>query len=270
MESTQFDSSAAGQSHHYIPKCYLKRFSNEEDKLRVKKTKSGEVIHPSVNSIFKEKGLYDLSDWEADVDVPADGTERMFSNTLEPIFEKIMSEKVDKNLLPKRNEAEGVALFCFGVYVRNPSHKSRWKKLCEKGKLEEVEKSVESFGVVTLRNIVYHYPEVFSDKENIHFVRAPDGKKFISSDKPSLPCIYKDEYKIGIIDDIFAYKNILSRQWNKKYGIMCPLSPKYMVMVRPTLEREGVTHEMVTSTQVDQLNHIVRSQAERFIVENQQ
>jgi len=267
MKSTQFDSSARSQSHHYLPKCYLKRFSNEEDKLKVRKVDSDEIIHPSINNIFREKGLYDLSDWEADIDVPADGTERMFSNTLEPIFEKQMNNKVDKDLLPNRTEAEAIALFCFGIYVRNPSHKYRWLNLLEEDKLEKTDNSIDSFGVVTLINIVYHYSEVFSSGENIHFVRSPNEKGFISSDKPSIPCIYKDDYKLGVIDDVVAYKEILGSRWNKDYGILCPISPKYIIMVRPTLNKEGVTHEMVTPVQVDQLNHILRSEAERFIVE---
>lgn len=267
MKSTQYDDSAKDQAHHYLPKCYLKRFSNEEGKLKVRKIDNEEIIYPSINNIFKEEGLYDLSDWDADIDVPADGVERMFANTLEPIFEKNMKNKVEKDLLPNRSEAEAIALFCFGIYIRNPSHKYRWLKLLEEGKLKEVDDSIDSFGVVTFRNIVYHYTRVFRSGENIHFVRSSDDKKFITSDKTSIPCIYEDNYKIKVIDDVVAYKEILSSKWNEKYGIICPISPEYMVMLRPTLNKEGVTHEMVSPVQVDQLNHIQRSEAEQFIVE---
>lgn len=71
---------------------------------------------------------------------------------------------------------------------------------------------------------------------------------------------------MGVIEDEVAYMNVLSDEWAPDLGIACPLTPKYLFMVRPGRDRSGVSHEEVQSEQVEQLNYMIEHEAEQFIV----
>jgi len=161
-----FKESAHNQGHHFLPKCYLKRFSyGKNRKINVRKIKEDRIINPTINNIFKENGLYDLSGWETEESIPADGLERAFGETLEPIYEKHMSSKVDKDLLPNERESEAIALFCLNLYIRNPKNKKILEGLLEmSGDVQDANNFLETFGAVTFRNVIYNYTYTFRNR----------------------------------------------------------------------------------------------------------
>lgn len=127
--------------HHYIPKCYLKGFTEggkDSSPFWCVPVNNSAPFKTNPNDSCAERDYYTLSHSEPLV------VENWYANEVEPIISKVITHTINNSFLPSRDDREGLILFLATLYLRIPLFRKSLEipRKCIKNLVDEVSKAV--------------------------------------------------------------------------------------------------------------------------------
>lgn len=205
--------------------------------------------------------------------------------THERIFNKAMQASLDIDRLPSSEDCAGISLGVTALYFRTLYTKKLvarvarelWKDLSDDQKAY-----VSCFGAVTAHAIM-EIATTLARPLDCLLVEAGNSVKFVTSDNPSVPCtinennldLYYSERRYEQIGEIIRYRLSLpghndwslTRTWDPKAGLLCPLSPDWCIYIRKAAKAfETSSHVKACSTMTIRINQLIRKSADQYLI----
>lgn len=269
----------SAKRHHYIPRCYLKRFAyGKKKKLDVLVLDASGIekrITPTVTTFFVECGVYDLSSLKQSAspalnDVPDSLLEEIFASVHESIFNNTLSESIDCNLSPSAEQSNRIAGSVLTFYLRNPRIRKINQEVAAEvaSKIGDKQKNfVEDFAAFTTWSVIKLFPNAFRHT-HCTLLHAVGTERFLTSDNPAIPCLFN--YATGQIiryDEKELQKSIvLADRWREEVALLFPLSPRWCIISQNIRNISEVSHVSLGSQEVEKINKFIRNAAQKYIV----
>ena len=268
------------RGHHFLPRTYLKRFSwSKKRHLNIEFISGpdrGKKIQPTVANIFKEKGIYDLTPYLESGSSLHGNIESNFLESLllakihEPQLNRALKHSIDCDLVPTLEYASRIALEIWVLYLRNPVTRATNEAIRKEVRPfvpNRTDEFLGNFGMVTSKCITKLYPKVFKNVRH-EFLYASGLARFLTTDNPSIPCIYnhiQDRYEV--VERKSLQKSvILEDKWPENVGLICPLSPRWVLNAVPVKDISHVVTRDLLDTQVQLTNEFLKKSAQQFVV----
>ncbi|ANQ51155.1 DUF4238 domain-containing protein [Flammeovirga sp. MY04] len=208
------------KKQHFVPRVYLRKFTNRNKRIFVYDKEKKDVYSSSVDNVAFHKFFYDNPDNKQDTEKSLGKIESSFGQILINLFDKL---KFKHNVL-KLNEKKIMFEFVFIQMIRTTSfrkrlpsqHKVLVQALKEKVNIDlsdpDFDAKQTQKSLILSDNLQEILSSVFDDKIFLFWKNNTDIP-FLSSDNPS----------IGIFNDNSIVDN--------KYEIYMPLSPYYSLSI---------------------------------------
>lgn len=265
--------------HHYIPRSYLKRFAaGKKKRLHVQEVNDTSVVrtfHPNVATFLVECGIYDLGPFLRDSTSFRDARDGfledvIFARVHEPLFSKSLKQSIDLNLVPDAQTCKGIIQGVWTIYLRTPRVR-RFNSLVAQEIDAEIDDNrrnfLKNFGMVTAKTIMKLFPKTLAHTKAI-FLNAVGQSRFLTTDNPSIPCVYDEvSHAIKKYDQLDLQRSvILADEWPFEASLLCPLSPRWCILVLSVRTLSSVDHRLLDSHSTERLNQFIRGSADRFVI----
>lgn len=270
----------SAKRHHYIPRCYLKRFaSGKKQKLDVLVLDAngiGKRINPTITTFLVERGIYDLSSFKASFypsfsEVSDSLVEDiLFAKVHEPIYNNTLKESIDCNLCPTPEQANRITGSVWTFYLRTPRIRRINQEISVElgSQIDDKQKNfIGSFSAITAWSVIKLFPKAFRHT-HCTLLNAVGIEKFLTCDHPSIPCLF--DYHRGQIrrcDEKALQKSVvLAEQWPEEVSLLCPLSPQWCIISQSIRDLSKISYTPLGSEEVAKINAFIREAAESFVI----
>jgi len=276
-------------NQHYVPKVYLKYFSERKKKeyfADVYNKENNQYFNTNIKNICAENNLYTLEDNSADAnDILV--IEKMYSDFIEPMYEKayhILTDSTIYNItLSQRSE---ILIGVFQLYMRNP----RFTKNAIKHHRNQISIFYHKAIIENKKGLTY-LDEDFSFKEYskddiIEFFRNKITKDF--KEKHIIGtreiCEFhenaifgveeiKDDGEFFTSDNPLVYEDLVTKDEHpllKSKEFLIPLNNKFLLRIfhKKGLSPNYIYRRKVPNGIADLMNEQIFSESSRFIIGN--
>lgn len=269
----------SGRGHHYVPRCYLKRFAaGKKKRLLVQEIEDGclrRTFRPNVPSFLVECGIYDLGPFLSS-NPSLRGTEDgflediLFARVHEPLFSKRLKQTIDLNLLPGTHACKGIIQGVWTLYLRTRRVRRINLLIAQEvdHEIDEVSRQyLNNFGMVTAKTTLNLLPRTLAHTKSL-FLNAIGESRFLTTDNPSIPCLFDDQDNIvHECDQLYLQRSvILSYEWPFEVALLCPLSPRWCILIWSVQDLSSIDYRPIGSELTDVLNQFIRKSADRFVI----